>query len=413
MTLTFTFGRPRSRPFPALIVMSNSPLASAAVATDRTAGFWDAPEQFLLDAGKDGELLIARFRLWLVAALLLIPIANLRWAAPDEREQHLYGFGITLAAFVLSSVVYVLVRQDRRRPWLPLATSIFDVSVVTIAQLSYAFVSDPQVVVNSKITFDMYFLCLAGTCLRYDKRVALLAGLVAMAQFAATIGWVSYVFPLNTEAGMSMYGRFQWADQISRLVLLASATALNVFIVHGVQTQKKLSNADPLTGVFNRRFFDDYLRNELARATRHGSALSIAMIDVDHFKQFNDQYGHAAGDRALRQVARSLESAIRQSDLIARYGGEEFVVILRESSAEHAMERVEFIRRSIAAESLWINNGAVERITVSAGVASSPHDGDSPLDLLAEADRRLFEAKRTGRNRVVGPSATKDLSIAG
>ncbi len=392
--------------------MSSTPLASTAVA-GRTTGFWDAPEQFLLDAGKDGELLIARFRLWLVAALLLIPIANLRWAAPDEREQHLVGFAVTLAAFVLSVVVYVAVRQDRRQPWLPLATSMFDVSVVTIAQIIYTFVSDPQVVVNSKITFDMYFLCLAGTCLRYDKRVALLAGLMAMAQFAATIGWVAYAFPLNTESGISMYGRFQWADQISRLVLLASATALNVYIVHGVQTQKKLSNADPLTGVFNRRFFDDYLLNELARASRHGSALSIAMIDVDHFKQFNDRYGHAAGDRALCQVARSLESAIRQSDLIARYGGEEFVVILRESSAAHAMERVEYIRRAIAAESLWLNDGTVERITVSAGVASWPQDGETPLELLAEADRRLFDAKRTGRNRVVGPIVDDTLSIAG
>ena len=141
------------------------------------------------------------------------------------------------------------------------------------------------------------------------------------------------------------------------------------------RSKKTLSNAAPLTGVFNRRFFDDYLRNEFARASRHQAELSVAMIDVDHFKQFNDRYGHAAGDQALCQVARSLESAIRQSDLIARYGGEECVVILHDSSADHAVERVEFIRRTIAAERLNVGGEDAPYITVSAGIASWPADG--------------------------------------
>ena len=265
---------------------------------------------------------------------------------------------------------------------------------------------------NSKITFDVYFVALAGTCLRYDKRVALVAGLVAILQFLGTIAWVANSFELNTVAGMAMYGRFQWSDQISRVVILAAATVLNVYIVDGIQKQKRLSNADPLTGVFNRRFFDDYLRNEFARASRHHAALSVAMIDVDHFKQFNDRYGHAAGDQALCQVARSLESAIRQSDLIARYGGEEFVVILRDSSADHAMERVEFIRRTIASERLNVG-GDAPYITVSAGVANWPADGQTPKQLLAEADRRMSEAKQAGRNCVVGPAPIKaQVSIA-
>ena len=393
--------------------MSNTPAASEAIANGRSGRFWDTPEQFLLDAGKDGELLIARVRVWLTLVLLLVPIANLLWAAADERQQHVVGLLITFAAFVLSSGVYYLVQRDRRQPWLAIATSLFDISMVTLAQVAFAFVSDPQVVVNSKITFDMYFVVLAGTCLRYDKRVALMAGLVAILQFMSTIFWVERSFELNTVAGMAMYGRFQWSDQISRLVLLAAATVLNVYIVDGIQKQKKLSNADPLTGVFNRRFFDDYLRNEFARAARHHSELSIAMIDVDHFKQFNDRYGHAAGDHALCQVARSLESAIRQSDLIARYGGEEFVVILRESSADHAMERVEFIRRTIASERLNVGGADAPYITVSAGVASWPADGQTPKQLLAEADRRMFEAKQAGRNCVVGPlPAQPQISIA-
>ena len=130
------------------------------------------------------------------------------------------------------------------------------------------------------------------------------------------------------------------------------------------------------------------------------------MIDVDHFKEFNDRFGHAAGDQALRQVARALQLAVRRSDLVARYGGEEFVVILRESSAQRALERVEEIREAIAREPLLPQLkdpvGDNVYVTVSIGVASWPADGRTAAALLAEADRRLFVAKNAGRNRVVG-----------
>ena len=386
--------------------MSSTPTPQSATALE-PGHFWDAPEQLLLDAGKEGELLIARTRVALTGALLLVPVANLLWAAPDERKQHVAGGLVTLAAFLLSLGVLYLVTRDRRQRWLPLATSFFDVSLITLAQIIFAFVQDPQVVVNSKITFDTYFIALAATCLRYDKRIALLAGLMAMAQFSATILFVTSFFPLDTVSGVSTYGRFQWSDQVSRLVLLGTATALNVHIVAAIQQQRRLSTADPLTGTFNRRFFDDYLRNELARASRYGSAVAVAMIDVDRFKDFNDRFGHAAGDQVLRQVARALELAVRRSDLVARYGGEEFVIILRESTAEQAMERMEQIRVSIAGEALTIEasgeTAVPPSITVSIGVASYPADARGATDLLAEADRRLFAAKDAGRNRVVGP----------
>lgn len=366
------------------------------------ARFWDAPEQFLLDAGMEGEILIARVRIALTSILLLIPVANLLWAAPDERIQHIAGLGVTGCASLLSLGVYWMVTRDRRQRWLPLATSCFDITLVTIAQIIFAFVTDPQVVVNSKITFDTYFIALAGTCLRYDKRVALIAGLLTMAEFVGTILFVSHYFTLDVVGTTTPYGRFQWSDQISRLVLLGTATALNVYIVQGIQKQRKLSNADALTGVFNRRFFDDYVQSEVARATRYKAPLSVAMLDVDFFKQFNDRYGHAAGDRVLRTVARAIERGLRRSDLVARYGGEEFVVILREANAAQAFDIVEQLRIEIARESLLPEEPNDPRVTVSAGVATWPADGRSPSELLALADRRLFEAKESGRNRVVG-----------
>ncbi len=367
-------------------------------------GFWQTPEQYLLDAGRDGELLIARIRLAVMLALLLVPVINLIGAAPADRPQHLVGLALTFGAFLVSLVLWLYVRRDGSQLWIPLCTSVFDVSVIAVAQVAFAYTTDPHVVVNSKITFDMYFFALAGTCLRYDKRVALIAGVLAMAQFIGTILFVHAYFPLNVPGVTSLYGRFLWADQISRLVLLGVATALNVYIVHGIQTQRALSHADPLTGVFNRRFFDEHVRSELARAMRLNTPLSIAMIDIDHFKQFNDEFGHAVGDHALRVVSRALELAVRRRDIVARYGGEEFIVIFRDAAAPDAFARADRLRDSVSREVFAFGSNEPRPITVSAGVASYPLDGTTIVELLAEADRRLFEAKRDGRNRVVGIS---------
>lgn len=364
--------------------------------------FWEPPEQFLLDAGQAGELLIARIRVLLTSVLLVIPVVNII-LAPGERAQHLTGLSITLAAFVLAVFVYLMVARDRRQRWLPLATSFFDVTLISLANLSFAFVSDPHVVVNSKVTFDTYFIALGGTALRFDRRVALVTGLMAIVQFAGVITWVALAFPLDRVPPAGAYGVFSWADQVSRVVLLAAATLLNVYIVRGIQQQRELSNADPLTGVFNRRFFDDYIVSEIARAARFQGRMAVAMIDVDGFKQFNDQFGHAAGDDALKKVARAMQLAVRRSDLVARYGGEEFVVLLREADAGQAVECVEQIRRAIGAEPLDVGVESPVHVTVSAGVAAWPEDGSAPIDLMATADRRLFRAKDAGRNRVIGP----------
>lgn len=379
----------------------------------RFLSFWERPDQFLLDAGKQGELLIAKVRIGLSLLLLAIPIANLVLALPEEREQHLTGFWITFFAFALSVAVYLMVSRDRREPWIPVATSLFDVSLISFALFTYAFIGDPHQVVNSKITFDTYFVALAGTCLRFDKRVAVIAGVAAMAQFLGIVWYVDATFPLDTIGGASPYGRFAWSEQISRLILLAAATALNVYIVNGIQQQRELSNEDALTGVFNRRFFDSYFATEVDRAMRYNTAVAVAMVDVDHFKQFNDHYGHATGDIALKRVARALGLAIRRSDILARYGGEEFVVLFRETNAAQAMERVEHIRRMVEAEPLLDGTAVPVHVTVSAGVASWPADGALVSDLIAEADRRLFEAKKAGRNRVIGPPHVMDSASEG
>jgi diguanylate cyclase (GGDEF)-like protein len=136
------------------------------------------------------------------------------------------------------------------------------------------------------------------------------------------------------------------------------------------------------------------------------------MVDVDHFKQLNDEFGHAAGDRVLKHVAQQLEAAVRRTDLVARYGGEEFVVVLPESNAAQAMMRMERIRESIASTALPLEkhkartSQANMKVTISIGIASWPVDGNTAAELVSSADRRMYEAKKRGRNLTVGPEET-------
>jgi diguanylate cyclase (GGDEF)-like protein len=183
--------------------------------------------------------------------------------------------------------------------------------------------------------------------------------------------------------------KFIWADELD------------------ARYQMKLAEGamqDALTGLYNRRHFDDRLAAELAAAQRHGRALSLLMIDVDHFKRVNDEHGHLAGDETLKMVASVLRGAVRREDVLARFGGEEFVVVARETALEGARSLAERIRLAIdRSRCSW--RGREVGVTVSIGVTVSlgvaQHvPGQSERDLLEAADRALYLAKERGRNRV-------------
>lgn len=165
-----------------------------------------------------------------------------------------------------------------------------------------------------------------------------------------------------------------------------------------------LSVTDPLTELANRRRFDAVLATECARAARSGQAVALLMMDVDHFKNFNDEYGHQAGDGCLRQVAAALRACARRAgDLPARYGGEEFAVIAAGTDAVAARALAEKMRRHIEALEIAHRDAPAGVVTISVGVASGRC---SPDELLREADRALYRAKQTGRNRVAGAEET-------
>lgn len=167
-----------------------------------------------------------------------------------------------------------------------------------------------------------------------------------------------------------------------------------------------LAYMDGLTAVANRRRFDEYAALEWRRARRHARPISVALIDVDEFKRFNDRYGHIEGDGCLKRVAAVLRRALqRPGDLLARYGGEEFVCLMPETPADGAHANAERMREAVARLAIAHDGAAAaDHVTISVGVASAVIDASSSLDeLLAHADGNLYRAKSEGRNRVVGP----------
>lgn len=156
---------------------------------------------------------------------------------------------------------------------------------------------------------------------------------------------------------------------------------------------------DPLTGVFNRRYFSETLEKETARAQRENSPFSVFILDVDHFKKFNDTYGHKCGDLVLQSLANFLIENTRRSDIVCRYGGEEFVVLMPDASMESAYERAEYFRRQFAELTIQYA-GQPLKCTFSAGIASYPQHGTSGESLLGYADEALYTSKAKGRNRV-------------
>jgi len=172
-----------------------------------------------------------------------------------------------------------------------------------------------------------------------------------------------------------------------------------------------LAVTDGLTGLYNFRYLRQAIEMELHRASRQKSSLSVLMMDVDHFKQFNDRYGHPAGDRVLQRIAEILRKRLRVTDIPCRYGGEEFAVILPDTDPPAAVQVAQEIRLRVEQEPFLEGVGESQgRLTISIGVACFPAHAETPEALLKAADQALYQAKDSGRNRVVLSSLTEESS---
>jgi diguanylate cyclase (GGDEF)-like protein len=369
------------------------------------ASLWSRPDPVLAHAAVAGELLVAKIRLGLASVLLSIPLIDSLFF-PDDPKEAIVGLSLTGGTFLLSLIVYLLISREYNPSWLSFATSTFDVTLVSSALALFLILNEPHTAVNSKVVFEGYFLAIASTSLRYDKRVCITAGLLAFTEYFAIVAFAAHHWDLNNpKYAPFSYGMFSWSNQVSRLIIMMTASVLSFSLVARSQRLLQLATKDPLTGLFTRGYVDDRFAVELSRARRYGTALTIAVIDADRFKSLNDTHGHLAGDLALRKIGALLHDTFRQSDTAGRYGGEEFVVILPETDIASAQQKLESLRESVAGSPIALGTHKHEvQVTVSAGLASFPQDGDHAAELFALADERMFQAKREGRNRIIaGP----------
>lgn len=176
--------------------------------------------------------------------------------------------------------------------------------------------------------------------------------------------------------------------------------AINKTLKEKNRELEEIAVTDSLTGLYNRKHLIETLTHELARGQRYDHPVSVLMIDIDHFKRYNDTFGHLAGDRVLAKMASIFIESLRRIDYVARYGGEEFLVMLPETESQEALSAAERIRTRVAGETFTHHNEKVS-ITVSIGIAGFPENGRSLESIIASADAALYRAKRRGRNRVV------------
>jgi diguanylate cyclase (GGDEF)-like protein/PAS domain S-box-containing protein len=186
-------------------------------------------------------------------------------------------------------------------------------------------------------------------------------------------------------------------EHAKRLEVLARHAALALLNALNYGEVEQASITDYLTGAYNHRYFQQQLRVEWERASRTSHPLSLLIVDIDHFKNVNDAYGHLTGDQVLRVITTRMKGELRGSDQLARYGGEEFAVILPNTSTPGAENVGERLRRSISAFPIWVESLSIE-ITVSVGVATYPDQANTPQDLISRADQAMYQAKAHGRN---------------
>ncbi|CAM2745530.1 TPA: diguanylate cyclase [Legionella pneumophila] len=183
--------------------------------------------------------------------------------------------------------------------------------------------------------------------------------------------------------------------------MMAEQIALGISNIMLRETLRNQSLRDVLTGLYNRRYLNEALDRELNRCARKSLSLAVLMLDIDHFKQFNDKFGHEAGDMVIQAFANVLRQVTRKEDIACRYGGEEFILIIPEIDLEAALQRAQSIHDAVSRIHLRYGGNALTQITISIGLTMYPAHGNDMQDLITAADNALYEAKNSGRNKTV------------
>lgn len=348
------------------------------------------PDPMARDIGQAGELLTARLRLIVIGLISINPIKSV--IVNPTILSNWIGLGVSLLAFLIIYLLARLAARPRPPRALPWITSQLDIIYITMASVGFIAGGEPLIAVNSFVHWSYYLLAIGATCLRHDPRLTLAATFAAAIQQLLLATFVFLTFP-----GISspVYGYFIWDDQIGRVIAMIVMGTLACAIVVRNRQVWEMSVRDKLTGLHNRRFFDEFLDFKVMEFGREKKPLCLALLDADFFKRVNDLYGHDAGDEVLVELSQRIAESFRSSDLVARWGGEEFAVVLAGADLRNAENRLRAFQEELSRRPVRFG------VTVSIGVASFPEDSDSPASLFKIADENLLRAKRNGRNTIV------------
>lgn len=353
-------------------------------------------------------------------------IGTMMWRTPAQPGATLF-IAATVAILVVRLILFAAYRRHAVTPmrWMWGATALVAVSGITWGAMMFwstHAASNPQLLVATAITLGAVMITIPSASF-WPAHLAF----HLPASLLAALGFLTSGRPGHLQIGiatlflcvaMAIAGRRLGKEILRAMRLSAENAALaeqlrqqTMELSTANDELETLSRTDPLTGLANRRCFMDALEAQWARSRRSSRPVALLAIDVDHFKRYNDTYGHGAGDACLQRVAALLSGSARgETDLAARPGGEEFAVLLPGVDAEAAGRVAERIRALVEKATRAVEAGLPEAVTVSIGVAAMPAGGEAAERLLVAADRALYRAKETGRNRVevdrVGPSAT-------
>lgn len=287
------------------------------------------------------------------------------------------------------------------------AASLFDIKTVPVDKV-YPGVEVQATYVNNLLDGSLIKKC--------PEYVNLLAGLVLA---LLTVLAVLKIQSMPTAFGLSftiytvyvllayelMRMNYYWIKIVSPVAFAIFAFILAVIIKYLIKSrdfdaQYKLATTDGLTELYNHRYFQEQMQNQVSHSKRYGVPLSLIIIDIDFFKKFNDTYGHQSGDAVLRQVAFALKKNVRATDIVCRYGGEEMSIILPNTKYEEAVGIANKLCTIVSEKKCKLANGKESNVTISLGVSTYGADGETPAIIIESADKRLYHAKENGRNRV-------------
>ncbi len=376
------------------------------------AAAWSSTRAERRTRGGSQEVFLFRHLLGALASLAIIAIVYL-YAASGLLGFHVaHVFAALVALSVLGFTASIVSGFNRRFADPSLTVAQMTVSGVAMAYLAYA--GGPF----RALQLPFYLIALLFGAFRLTMRQQLAMSVYFIATFAAAMGiahWVAPVPGLPAHGASSQPNGVTLVVHLALLLLLMSVIggyvndfrlrlrSSNLALKQALERIERIATYDELTGLYNRRVINEIALKEKKRSDRSGASLCVAMLDVDHFKRFNDLYGHSGGDNVLRMLSAVLRGTLRETEHVGRHGGEEFIIVLPETTHERAAIPLERLRQAISATTIS-GLPADARVTVSIGVAEYRRHEDI-LKTVARADAALYEAKRAGRNRIVWDGA--------